>query len=341
MTSGARQFGGRLRRAPLCCGLVLASLLAWAAAILWSAPGVAQTPLLFRIGTGGVGGTYFPIGTLLSSPLSGAVPGLVVVAETSNGSVSNVAMIEAGANEAGFAQADIAHWAYTGTGAYADKPPMRNLRAIANLYPESVHIVARKDSGISRVRELRGHRVSFDEPGSGTLVEARLVLGAYGVTEKNTEPQYVKPTISLERLAEGKLDAIFFVGGAPSTWFSKFADEHKIVLLPIDGPEAGGLVKQYPFLSRSHIETGTYAGVDKNVPTLDVGAQLLVAAKLPNELVYQITRKLWQPETLAILTEGHPKGRYIQLKNALLGVSVPLHPGAERFYRSIGVLNKP
>jgi uncharacterized protein len=321
--------------------LALVGALAFAAASLWPAPGAAETPLIFRVGTGGVGGTYFTIGTLLSSPLSGAIPGLVVVAETSNGSVSNVAMIEAGANEAGFVQADIAHWAYTGTGMYAVNPPARDLRAVANLYPESIHIVVRKDSGIESVRGLRGRRVSFDEPGSGTLVEARLVLGAYDITETNTEPQYVKPTISLEHLAEGKVDAIFFVGGAPSPWFSEFASNHSIVLLPVDGPEADGLVKKYSFLSRSHIEAAAYPGVVKDVPTLDVGAQLLVAAKLPDELVYQITQELWRPETLAILAKGHPKGQHIGLENALLGVAIPLHPGAERYYRSIGLLNKP
>jgi uncharacterized protein len=341
MGGGAKQFLRGLRRASLRYGLALVGLLAFAAAILSPAPGVAETPLLLRVGTGGVGGTYFAIGTLLSSALSGAIPGLVVVAETSNGSVSNIAMIEAGANEAGFVQADIAHWAYTGTDIYAGKPAARTLRAMANLYPESVHIVVRKDSGIDSVRGLRGRRVSFDEPGSGTLVEARLVLGAYGITETNTEPQYVKPTISLERLAEDKVDAIFFVGGAPSTWFSDFASNHRIVLLPVEGAEADSLAKKYSFLSRSHIEAGTYSGVVKDVPTIDVGAQLLVAAKLPNELVYQITEKLWRPETLEILAKGHPKGQHIGLENALLGVAIPLHPGAERYYRSIGLLNKP
>lgn len=341
MSDEAKRFLRGLRRASLRCGLALVGILAFVLAGLWPAPGIAETPLLFRVGTGGVGGTYFAIGTLLSSSLSGAIPGLVVVAETSNGSVSNVAMIEAGANEAGFVQADIAHWAYTGTGIYAGKPPARDLRAMANLYPESVHIVVRKGSGIESVRGLVGRRVSFDEPGSGTLVEARLVLGAYDITEMNTEPQYVKPTISLERLAENKLDAIFFVGGAPSAWFSEFASSHSIALLPVDGPEADGLAKKYSFLSRSHIQAGTYPGVAKDVPTLDVGAQLLVAAKLPDDLVYHITQKLWQPETHASLAKGHPKGEHIQLSNALLGVAIPLHPGAERYYRSIGLLNKP
>ncbi len=341
MGGEAKQFLRVLRRALLRCGSTLVGVLALATASLSPAPGVAETPLLFRVGTGGVGGTYFAIGTLLSSALSGAFPGLVVVAETSNGSVSNVAMIESGANEAGFVQADIAHWAYTGTDIYAGKSPARDIRAIANLYPESVHIVVRKDSGIESVRGLRGRRVSFDEPGSGTLVEARLVLGAYGITETNTEPQYVKPTISLERLAENKVDAIFFVGGAPSAWFSEFASTHGIALLPIDGPEADSLVKKYSFLSRSHIEAGTYSGVAQDVPTVDVGAQLLVSAKLPNELVYEVTQKLWRPETLAVLAKGHPQGQHIQLNNALVGVAIPLHPGAERYYASVGRLNKP
>ena len=168
--------------------LLAAALLFWFG---WSGMGLgqAQDMRFFRIGTGGVTGTYYPIGGLIADIISNppgarpcdkggscGVPGLVAIAQSSNGSVANVDAIHSGALESGFAQSDIAHWAYTGTGIYEGQGKVENLRVIANLYPESFHIVAHDESHIRSVHDLVGKRVSLDEPGSGTLVDARIIL---------------------------------------------------------------------------------------------------------------------------------------------------------------------
>src|SRR5918994_997382 len=176
----------------------------------------AQEMQFFRIGTGGVAGTYYPIGGLIADIIShppGArpcdkggscgVPGLVAIAQSSNGAVANVDAIASGALESGFAQSDVAYWAYTGTGIYEGHGKVENLRAITNLYPESVHIVARKDAGIGSVRDLEGKRVSLDEPGSGTLVDARLILEAFGLSEDDLSPSYVKSSRAIPMIDEG------------------------------------------------------------------------------------------------------------------------------------------
>ena len=149
----------------------------------------AQEMSFFRIGTGGTAGTYYPIGGLLANAISAppgsracedggacGVPGLVASALASNGSVANVNAIEGGTLESGFVQGDVAAWAQTGTGIWDGKPAAEKLRAIANLYPESIHLVASKESGIASVADLKGKRVSLDEPGSGTLVDAQIIL---------------------------------------------------------------------------------------------------------------------------------------------------------------------
>ena len=118
--------------------------------------------------------------------------------------------------ESGFTQSDVAYWAYTGTGVYEGKPKVADLRLIANLYPETIHIVARKGAGIKSVADLKGKRVSLDEPGSGTLVDARIILAAFGITEKDIKAEYLKPNQAGDKMRDGGLDAFFFVGGYPT-----------------------------------------------------------------------------------------------------------------------------
>ena len=143
-------------------------------------PGRAQQRF-FRIGTGGTGGTYYPVGGMIANAIS--TDKINVSAVATNGSVANVNGIVGGSMESGFSQADINAWAYTATGLYEGKPKIEELRVIANLYPESVHVVVKKGAGIKSLADLKGKRVSIDEPGSGTIVNARALLAAYGVGE--------------------------------------------------------------------------------------------------------------------------------------------------------------
>src|SRR6478609_6892610 len=200
----------------------------------------AQDPTFFRIGTGGTAGTYFPIGGLIANAISGSdgkgVPGLVATAVASNGSVANINAVQGGSSESGFTQSDVAYWAYTGTGLYEGKGKVEDLRLIATLYPETIHLVARKGANIKSVADLKGKRVSLDEPGSGTLVDARLVLGAFGLTEKDIQPEYLKPGPAGDKMKDGGLDAFFFVGGYPTSAISELASAGGGVdLVPVTG----------------------------------------------------------------------------------------------------------
>jgi uncharacterized protein len=310
----------------------------------------AQEMTFFRIGTGGVSGTYYPIGGLIADIISSppgarpcerggscGVPGLVGIAQSSNGAVANVDAISSGALESGFAQSDIAHWAYTGTGIYEGKPPVKNLRAIANLYPESIHLVARQGAGISSVKDLAGKRVSLDEPGSGTLVDARVILDAYGLSEDDLQAEYIKPTVGLSKMRDNQLDAFFFVAGYPTGSVEELCATVGCELIPINGPEVDTLLEQYRFFARDVIPAGTYAGVHET-PTLSVGAQWVVAAEIDEDLVYGITKALWHDNARILLDDGHARGHAITLETALDGVSIPLHPGAARYYREVGLL---
>ena len=289
----------------------------------------------FRIGTGGTGGTYYPIGGLIGNAISSDK--LNVSAVATNGSVANVNGIVAGSMESGFSQADVNFWAFTGTGIYEGKPKVEELRAIANLYPESVHIVIRKGLGAKSVADLKGKRVSLDEPGSGTLVNAKAILAAYGLSEKDIKPEYLKQQQCAEKLKDGSLDAYFQTTGYPQGTLTELAATNGFELLALTGPQAEKLQAQFKFFASDQIPSAAYKDVT-GVDTLSVGAQWVTSAKIDEALVYEVTKALWSDKTRAVLDVGHAKGKAIRKETALLGIGIPLHPGAEKFYKEAGLL---
>jgi uncharacterized protein len=299
--------------------------------------GALHAQQFFRIGTGGTAGTYYPVGGMIANAVS--QPGkIIATAQASNGSLANVNAVGSGAMEAGFSQSDVATWAYTGTGAFEGKPKVPDLRLIATLYPEDIHLVAKKGSGIKSVTDLKGKRVALDEPGSGTLVDARLVLAAYGLKESDIKPEYIKPNQAGDKLKDGSLDAFFFVGGAPAGAIAELASSGVgIELVPLSGPQAQALLKSSPWFSVHHIDAGMYKDVAAT-DTLAVSAQLVTSSKVDNETVYQITKAMYSDAAQKTLQAGHAKGKFITKENAVKGAGIPFHPGAERFYKEAGLI---
>jgi TRAP transporter TAXI family solute receptor len=312
--------------------------------------GHAQEARFLRIGTGSVNGTYYPIGELIAGIVSSppgarhcdpgggcGVPGLIVIVQTSKGSVENVTAIEERRIESGFAQSDVAFGAFTGTGVFEGRAPMANLRALASLYLESVHLVARAGAGIAKPGDLRGRRVSLDVEGSGTLVGARLILAAFGLSPRDLQPVYAPLGRSLDLMSAGELDALILVAGYPASAVSELTRAGKAMLLPLGGPEIEALLREQRFFTRDVIPAATYEGLNVDLPTLGVAALWLVGADLDQALIYEIAGALWHPGARQALDAGHPKGASIRLENALRGVALPVHPGAARYYREHGI----
>ncbi len=310
----------------------------------------AQQMTFFRIGTGGTGGTYYPIGGLIAHCISSppgsrpcdkggscGVPGLVAIAQSANGSVANINAIKSGVLESGFSQSDVAYWAYTGTGIYQNKPKVDKLRALANLYPETIHLVARKGAGIKSVQDLKGKRLSMDEPGSGTLVDARLILEAYGLSEKDMDVDFIKPGPAIDKIKDNQLDAFFIVAGFPTGSVVELASSVGAELVPINGPEAEGMIKKYGFFAKNIIPAGTYEGIGET-ESISVGAQWVTSADVDADLVYNIIKAIWNKQSRKLLDKGHAKAKSITAESALEGIGIPLHPGAERYYKEAGLL---
>jgi len=310
----------------------------------------SQELKFFTIGTGGTSYTYYPVGGMIANAISKppgsrecgkggscGVPNLIASAVSSRGSVDNVNAIISGLRNSGFAQSDVAYWAYTGTGTMEGKAPAKDLRTIAALFEEHIHLVALKKSNINSVKDLKGKRVSLDEPGSGTYVDAKLILESNGLSTNDIKAEALKGKAATDALRNGKVDAIFVVAGYPTGAIVELASAVDIKLVPIDGAGAKGLTDKYGFFSLSPIPSGTYEGIGE-VNTVAVGAQWFTSAKEDNELIYQITKALWNKETRKLMDFGHAKGKTISTDTALAGVGVPLHPGAEKFYKEAGLL---
>jgi uncharacterized protein len=328
-------------------GLVCASLFF---ATPLGAAAQAQEPRFFRIGTAATGGSFFEIGGLvagaISSPADGpscghgggcGVAGLVAVAEATPGSVENLRLINAGQLESGFAQADLAGWAYAGVKAFAEGGPLRRLRAIASLFPEAAHLVVRADGPIHSVADLKGKIVSLGIAGSGSAADAGVLLAAAGLSENDVTRKYLRPGPAAEALKDGTLDAFLLVGGYPVPAIRELAAAVPIRLVPIEGKIVDTLKKDFAFYYSTEIPGGDYPGVDSATPSLGFSALWVVNADIDPDLVYAITQALWHPATARLLAARDPVGNRIRLDRALDGLSVPLHPGAARFYRETGM----
>ncbi len=310
----------------------------------------AQEARFFRIATGPTESGYFEIGSLLgnivSSPPGGrecdrggscGVPGLIAVTQTTPGAIANIEAIRTQRVESALCQADIAYWAYHGTSLYRKQGAVRNLRAIANLYPEALHVVTRRAANIREFRQLRGKSVALGEKDSSTLVTARAVLQAAGLQEKDIKAQFLKPAEAADALREGKLDAFFDMAGLPSPIIADLAASTEISLLPIAGPFAQRLMAAYPFFAETYVPVTAYAGVTETY-TVSVGVLWIVAAEIEESVVYGLTRALWHPNNRRALENGHPYGKLIRRDQSTEAVALQLHPGAALYYFEAGLI---
>lgn len=316
-------------------------------------PALAQDPTFFRIGTGGAGGTYFPIGGTIANGISAppgarpcdkggqcGVPGLIAIAQSTTASVFNNAAVQNGELEAGLAAADVTRSMFLGEGKFEGKSHPK-LRIIANLFPEDLHLVMPQGTSINDLGDLKGKRVGIAQAGSGTQVAVLQMLDAWGVNRDNMDEAELNNSQSAERLADGQLDAYFYAAGWPVAAMVQLSSTKGMSLHSFAEDDLARINEIIPAYIPSKIPGGVYEGVDGDVMTPAVSAMLVVSSDLSDELVYGITKAIWNDNTRKLLDNGHAKGKQITADTALDGVAalgVPLHPGAEKFYKEAGLL---
>jgi TRAP transporter TAXI family solute receptor len=301
----------------------------------------------FRIGTGPPGETQFLLGGLIASAISAppglppcsqggvcGVRGLIAVASATSGSLAIIDAIADGRLDAGFTEADMPFWAVTGAPPFAGHP-IKSLRAVANIGSDQLHLVVPRDGPIHAMRDLRGRHISLGEPGSGSEIHSHQLLAALGIKDSEIKPVFLGSAVAADAMLAGKLDGFFVLDSAPVPSVDELAKNMPIRLIGITGPAAAKLRHADPLLFPGRIAGGTYQGVEGDCPTLAIGVTLLVSATLPDDLVFGMTRSLWQSETVLLLNNAHRGTPPIASASALAGLGLPLHPGAQRYYANL------
>ncbi len=298
-------------------------------------------PYKILILTGSTAGTYYPVGTayaeLLNKYSNGAINARALEGRAS---VANIKDICSGVANAGLAQNDISYYAYHGTTIKDFQGnPQKCIRAVAVLYPETIQIVVLANSGINSLQDLAGKKVAVGAEGSGTYWNARQILEAAGLWDKIV-PEYKKFSEIVEDLKLGNIDAAFLTAGIPTSAVEQLAAQVPVKIIPIPTDIYQKLKQKYPFYTQVVIPKGTYNGVDQDVQTVAVMSMLLVHKDVPKNVVYLMTKILFEHADELKQKVQKQSVQYISLKHALEGLSIPLHPGAYQYYVEQG-LNVP
>jgi hypothetical protein len=246
-----------------------------------------------------------------------------------------------GRGDAGFGivQGDIAYYALKGFKPLFEKPAS-NIRGVAALYSESIHVLARKDANIHSVSDLRGKRVAVVAVGerkSGPEQNAMQILEAYGMRlEDLGKVEWLTINESINFLKDNKIDAFFLLAVVGSPDPARAISQPGMVVIPIDRAPADALMKKYAHYAKAKIPTGVYKGLEAEVPTLSVWNLFVANADLEADIVYQATKAFF--ENTAVMSAAHGLGKAVKLETALMGMSIPLHPGAEKYYREKGMV---
>jgi hypothetical protein len=289
------------------------------------------------IAAGWVTGAYFPMAGAISRIAWKHLKddGIKVTAESSGASVANSKLIGAGDTDFAILQNDIASYAHFGKKGMFDKP-IKNLLGVCTLFPEHVQLVARKGSNIKSPADLKGKKVAIGPVGSGTTENAKQILEAWGLgVDDLAKAEQLTASQSADYIKDGRLDAAFFtvaVGAAVIMDTSLIVD---VNIVPIAGANVDKLIKSYPFYAKQMVPAGTYKGNDADIPTVSVMAMLGVRADLEADIVYKILSAMYSD--LPQLKKAHAKFKDIEMKNGLIGMGIPLHPGAEKYFKEKGV----
>ncbi|NLY19096.1 MAG: TAXI family TRAP transporter solute-binding subunit [Clostridiaceae bacterium] len=285
-----------------------------------------------KMATGGNTGTYYAYSGAVTQVLSEHIDNLSFDVQVTGASRANIYLIADKEADIAIVQNDVMYYAYNGTDLF-DGEKVTGFSAMAGCYAEVCQIVSKSD--ISSVEELKGKRVSVGDVGSGCEFNARQILEAYGMTFDDIVVSNLSFGDSAAALKDDKIDAFFCVAGAPTTAIVELATTNKINILKIDDEHADKLIQKYPFYTKFDVPGGSYKGVDSTVQTVAVVATYIVSDDLDENLVYNMTKTLF--EKADEIAAAHPKGAELNPEYSVSGISVPIHPGALKYYKEIGL----
>lgn len=292
------------------------------------------------IGTGGITGVYYPTGGAIAKIVNAKKDtyNIRATVESTGASVFNINAIMSGDLEFGIAQADRQYQAYNGLSEWEGKP-QKDLRAVFALAPEAVTFVAAEDSGIKTLADAKGKVINLGNPGSGNRQNAIDVFKAAGIdVEKDLKGEAIKAADAPRMVQDGRIDGFFYTVGHPNGNIKEAtAGKRKCRIVSI--PDIGPLVKEFPYYSLAHIDMSQYpeaTNAGEDVTTVGMLATLVTSAKIPDDVVYAVTKEIF--ENLDEFKKLHPALSTLTREGMLEGLTAPLHPGAEKYYKEVGLM---
>jgi hypothetical protein len=286
------------------------------------------------LATGGTAGTYYPFGGAMAKIWNSKIKDMNVTAQTSGASGENVRLINKKEVELALVQSDTLDFAFSAKEAF--KEPLKGMSVIATLYPEIVQVVVAAGSPIKSFADLKGKKVGVGAPGSGTEANFRQLLDAYGMKKEDVNAQYLSFSESAEAFKDKHIDAFIVTAGIPNAGIMDVSTQNEIRILDIPVDVTAKLTQKYPFLAAVKVPANTYKGLTADVSTVAVNAVLIAGNQLKDDMVYNLTKALF--ENQAELAAAHAKGKELDIKYAVQGVSIPFHPGAVKYFKEKGLM---
>lgn len=284
-----------------------------------------EKPKFLSLLTGGTQGTYYALGGTFADLIT-TDTGIKTTAEVSQASAANMTALQEGKGEIAFVQTDIAYYATEGKMMF-DGNKIDTISALGALYPETVQLVTTEASGIKTYADLKGKKVSVGAPGSGTYANAEQLLEINGLTMDDIKAQNLDFGESTDGLQSGQIDAAFITAGTPTGAVEALNATTKVNIIGLDAGKADEIIAKYPYYAKDTVKAGTY-GIANDVETVSVLAMLAVKKDLPEDVVYSMTKAIYD-NTNKI---SHDKGRFIKAETGLDGISIDIHPGAQKYF---------
>ncbi len=296
---------------------------------------MAADKQLLSIATASTGGSWYPAGGAISSIVNKYVPNTEASAHPSAASRENIRLLEEKKTDLAMVMPDVAFYAFNATDIYKDKPPAR-IRGLFSFWGIDLLIIARADTDIKSVADLKGHRVGFGPPGSGSANMSKKILAEYGLTYRDVKPQFISATEQSQALKDKSLDAAMYTIGTPAATFVDLCTLNKMRIIPIQSDMMAKILKSHPYYAPSVIPAGAYPQIDYDTPALKWLGLVVTYEDLDADLAYRIVKAVAK-DHLDEFKQAHAKAKKLTTAEMAAGMSIPWHPGAARFWEEAGI----
>ena len=297
---------------------------------------LAADKRLLSIATASTGGSWYPAGGAISSIINKYVPNTEASAHPSAASRENIRLLQEKKTDMAMVMPDVAFYAQTATDIYKGKSPAK-IRGLFSFWGIDLLIIARADTDIKTVADLKGHRVGFGPPGSGSANMSQKILAEYGLTYKDVKPQFISATEQSQALKDKSLDAAMYTIGTPAATFVDLCTLNKMRIIPIQNDMMAKILKSHPYYAPSVIPAGAYPQIDYDTPALKWLGLVVTYEDLDADLAYQIVKAVAK-DHLDEFKQAHAKAKKLSTAEMAAGMSIPWHPGAARFWKEVGLL---